>query len=176
MLGFTMTRLAPRPQDPTPERGRPVRRGASRAGFTIVEVMLAASVLVFVIASSLTVIQSGMRAVDTARNMTLAGQICQSALEVLRLQNWTQISALPAESTVNINDVISSGAATPLDTALNAVAARFTCTRTITDPKINMRTIRIQVNWRGNDGRLHSLSANARYAKNGLNDYLYTSH
>lgn len=170
-----MIRLAPLRPDSAPAqaqaRGLPIR-----GGFTIVEVMLAASVLVFVIASSLTVIQYGMRAVDTARNMTLAGQICQSALEVLRLQNWAQISALPAESNVNITDVISSGTTTPLDSALNTVAARFTCTRTITDPKIHMRAITIQVTWRGNDGRLHSISAKARYAKNGLNDYLYTSH
>lgn len=170
-----MNRLASLRPDSASDRER--KRGPSiRDGFTIVEVMLAASVLVFVIASSLTVIQYGMRAVDTARNMTLAGQICQSALEVLRLQNWSQISALPAESTVNITDVISSGTTTPLDSALNTVAARFTCTRTITDPKINMRAITIHVNWRGNDGRLHSLSAKARYAKNGLNDYIYTSH
>ena len=73
---------------------------------------MAGTILAMVIASSLLVLQTGMRAVDTARNMTLAGQISQSALEVLRLQNWGQVSALPASSTVNIADTINSGTST----------------------------------------------------------------
>jgi type II secretory pathway pseudopilin PulG len=149
---------------------------ATKRGFTLFEVMLAACVLAMVIATSLTVVQTGMRAVDTARNMTLANQICQSAIEVLRLQNWSQISALPAVATVNIPSVISSGSSTTLDTTLNAFTGLFTCTRTVTEPKTNMRMITITVTWTGNDGRPHSVSSQARYAKNGLNDYIYVSH
>jgi hypothetical protein len=138
--------------------------------------MAAVVVLALVISTSLLVLQTGMRAVDTARNMTLAGQISQSALEVLRLQNWTQVSALPAFATVNINDTISAGTITALDTALNGVASRFTCTRTVSDPKPNMRVITVAVTWRGNDGRSHVVSSQSRYAKHGLNDYFYVSH
>lgn len=147
-----------------------------RQGFTLFEVMIAATILVLIISTSLTVLQTGMRAVDTARNMTLAGQISQSTLEVLRLQNWTQISALPATESVNISDAISSGNSTALDAALSSVTSRFTCTRTISETKTNMRLITVAVSWRGNDGRAHSLSSQARYAKNGLNDYIYISH
>jgi type II secretory pathway pseudopilin PulG len=149
---------------------------ATKRGFTLFEVMLAACVLALVIATSLTVVQTGMRAVDTARNTTLANQICQSAIEVLRLQNWSQISALPAVATVNIPSVISSGSSSSLDATLNAFTGLFTCTRTITEPKTNMRSITITVTWTGNDGRPHSVSSQARYAKNGLNDYIYVSH
>jgi Tfp pilus assembly protein PilV len=158
------------------------RSGSSRAarrapaGFTIFEVMMAATILVLVIATSLTVLQTGMRAVDTARNMTLAGQISQSALEVMRLQNWTQITALPASTDITISDVISSGSSTTLDSTLTSVANRFTCTRTITAPKTNMRLITVTVSWHGNDGRPHSISSQARYSKDGLNDYIYISH
>jgi Tfp pilus assembly protein PilV len=151
------------------------RNGAS-AGFGILEVMVSATILILVIATSLTVLQTGMRAVDTARNMTLAGQISQSALEALRLLNWQQISALATYAPVTASEVISSGSSTALDTALNSVAGRFTCTRTVTDPKANMRLITITVSWRGNDGRAHSITSQARYAKNGLNDYIYVSH
>jgi hypothetical protein len=151
------------------------RRMRQRA-FSIFEVMMSATILVLVISSSLVVLQTGMRAVDTARNMTLASQISQSALEVLRLQNWAQISALPASSTVNISEAISSGSTTVLDTTLTAITARFTCTQVVTDPKTNMRLITITVGWRGNDGRTHALSSQARYGRNGLNDYFYTSH
>jgi hypothetical protein len=148
----------------------------TRAGLTILEVMMAATILVMVIATSLTVLQSGMRAVDTARNMTLAGQIGQSELEVLRLKNWVQILALPAFANVNISDAISSGTATALDVSLNQMTQRFGCTRTVTEPKTNMRVITIEVSWHGNDGRLHAVATQARYAHNGLNDYIYVAH
>ncbi|MDO8540546.1 MAG: hypothetical protein Q7S40_08945 [Opitutaceae bacterium] len=151
-------------------------RAALQRGFTIFEVTVSATILVLVIATSLTVLQTGMRAVDTARNMTLAGQISQSVLEVLRLQNWSQISVLPASATINIGDAISSGNVTALDVALNTVTSRFTCTRTISSPKTDMRLISVTVSWRGNDGRFHSVSSQARYAKKGLNDYIYISH
>ena len=165
----------------TPSLCSPTRIAAEgaiirRGGFTLFEVMIAATILVLIISTSLTVLQTGMRAVDTARNMTLAGQISQSTLEVLRLQNWTQISALPATETVNISDVISSGNSTALDAALSSVTSRFACTRTVSQTKTNMRLITVTVSWRGNDGRPHSLSSQARYSKNGLNDYIYVSH
>jgi hypothetical protein len=147
-----------------------------RAGFTILEVAAAATILALVISTSLTVLQRGMCAVDTARNMTLASQIAQSELEVLRLQNWPQIVALPATAVVNISDAISSGNVTALDATLNTMTSRFTCTRTVSDPKPNMRLITITATWHGNDARFHSVLAQTRYAKNGLNDYIYISH
>lgn len=163
------------PTSTPPSRRRASSPGRRRA-FTILEVALSATILALVIATSLTVLQTGMRAVDTARNTTLAGQISQSVLEVLRLQNWTRISALPSFATVNIRDAISSGTSTTLDATLNTVMSRFTCTRTVSDPKTNMRLITVTVSWRGNDGRFHTVSSQARYARKGLNDYIYISH
>lgn len=139
---------------------------------------MAASVLVLGIATSITTLQYGMRAVDTARNMTLAGQIMQSEMEILRLQNWTQISALDASATVDPNASISSGSATALDTTLNAIASRFTCTRSVSDisGRANIKLITLTVVWFGVDGRRHSLTYQTRYAKNGLSDYFYVAH
>jgi prepilin-type N-terminal cleavage/methylation domain-containing protein len=158
------------------QTARGCARAADRRGFTIIEVMAAATILVLVISTSLVVLQRGMRAVDTARNMTLASQISQSELEVLRLQNWPQIAALPAFAVVNISDAISSGVSSTLDETLNAMTSRFTCTRTVTDPKANMRLITVNVTWQGNDGRSHSITAESRYSRNGINDYIYISH
>jgi Tfp pilus assembly protein PilV len=160
----------------------PSRFGLSRrarpAGFTIVEVMMAAMVLVFGIATSLTALQYGMRAVDTARNMTLASQIMQSEMEILRLQNWTQISALPASATVDPTLTITSGTSTTLDATLTAIASRFTVTRTVADiaGRSNIKLITLTVAWSGIDGRAHSLQYQTRYAKSGLSDYFYVAH
>jgi len=139
---------------------------------------MAAIVMVLGIVTSLTTLQFGMRSVDTARNMTLASQILQSELEILRLQNWTQISALPASATVNPATSISSGSSSTLDTMLNTIASRFTCTRTVAaiSGRADIKLITLDVSWLGVDGRSHNVTYQTRYAKNGLSDYFYVAH
>lgn len=162
----------------------PSRRSRS-AGFTILEVTMATFILAFGIATSLTAIQYGMRQVDTARSMTLAGQIVQSEIEILRLQNWAQIVALQnaqtsatTPTTIDATTTITAGTSTTLDTRLAAIASRFVCTRLIEDisGRANIKRISLQVAWQGIDGRLHNLSFQTRYARNGLSDYFYVAH
>lgn len=146
---------------------------------------MATFVLALGIATSLTALQYGMRQVDTARNMTLAGQIMQSSMEILRLQNWSQISALQTAqasattpSTVDPAATITSGSSTTLDATLTTIANRFTCTRLIENVsgKTDMKRITLNVTWNGIDGRAHALTFQTRYAKNGLSDYFYVAH
>lgn len=151
-------------------------RRSTQAGFTIFEVMMASIIMVLGITTSLTTITYGMRAIDTARNSTLAAQIMQSEMENIRLLNWAQLTALPASETVNISSVISSGSSTALDAKLNTIISKFTCARTITTPKTNMREITLTVSWTGKDGRSHSNSYVTRYCKDGLYDFYYTAH
>lgn len=168
----------------TVPRSRPSRM-SSTSGFTILEVAMASFVLALGIVTSITALQFGMRQVDTARNMTLAGQIMQSEMEILRLQNWAQIDALQAAqspstspATIDPATSITSGSATPLDATLTTIANRFACTRYVEDVsgKPNMKRITLNVSWNGVDGRPHALRFETRYAKNGLSDYFYVAH
>ena len=152
------------------------RTRKTQTGFTIVEVMIAAIIMVLGITTSLTTLTFGMRAIDTARNSTLAAQIMQSEMENIRLLNWAQLTALPASETVNISSIISSGSSTTLDATLNNIISKFTCTRTITTPKSNMREITLTVSKNGQDGRAHSNRYITRYCKDGLYDFYYTAH
>lgn len=139
---------------------------------------MAVGVLALAIATSLTTLEFGMHEVDTARNMTLAAQIMQSEIEIIRLQNWAQITAMPATATIDPSTTISSGSTSTLDTMLNTIASRFTCTRTVADVsgRTNIKLITLNVVWQGIDHRSHSLTYSTRYAKDGLSDYLYVSH
>lgn len=159
------------------------RRARRTSGFTILEVMMSAFVLALGIATSITTLQYGMRMVDTARNTTLAGQIMQSEMEVLRLQNWAQIVALqtaqvPANTPQTTSNSITTGTLTNLDAILTRIATNFVCTRLIEDisGKADMKLITLRVTWTGVDGRPHQLSFQTRYAKNGLSDYFYVAH
>jgi type II secretory pathway pseudopilin PulG len=143
------------------------RTGRRRvAAFTILEVTVATIVLVFAITSSITVMQSGFQALDTARNLTTAGQIMENEMESLRLKNWTQIQALQDAG----NNTVAP------NSNLGAAATRFICTRTISDFKTDMKQITLTTSWNGTDGRPHTVSYLTRYGKNGLNDYYYTVH
>jgi hypothetical protein len=128
--------------------------------------MVAAIVLVFAITSSATVMQRGFQALDTARNLTIAGQIMENEMESLRLKNWNQIQALENPG----NTAVAP------DPSLGAAAQRFTCTYNISDLKTDMKQITVTATWNGVDGRPHTVSYLTRYGKDGLNDYYYTTH
>lgn len=146
---------------------------------------MAAAVLALGLATTLTTLSYGLRSIDTARNMTLASQIIQSEIEIMRLQNWSQIVALQSAqasattpTTIDPTTTITSGSATSLDTQLTNIASKFTCTRLIADisGRSNIKTITLRVTWTGLDERSHTLAYQMRYAKNGLSDYFYVAH
>ncbi len=138
----------------------------SRA-FTLAEVMVASVVLIFGIVSAIGAMQAGLKATDRARNLATATQLLQSEMERIRLKSWTQLEALQSAA--------ATATFTP-DASAGGAAARFTCTRQISDLKADMKEITLTAEWRGYDGRPQTTRLITRYAKNGLNDYISTAH
>lgn len=147
-------------------------------GFTIIEVAMATFVMAFGIATSIIALQTGFRAIDVARDQTLASQIMQSEIERLRLWPWNKttpasvvdsIVELPGSEAVSLTSTFSSN---------SSVAGRFSVTRTVTndpaDTSRNVRYITIAVTWKSYDGRSHTRNFTTMYAKDGLYDYYYT--
>jgi hypothetical protein len=153
---------------------RPGQRRAS-AGFTIVEVAVAAFVLVFSLTSTIVALQTGYKSLDVSRGVTLASQIAQSEIERIRLLNWSGtggISELPAEATVDVGSIFTQDP---------AVASRFTVIRQVSavpgDTRTNadqLKQITITVTWKTIDGMTHSRVFKTLYSKNGLYDYFHT--
>ena len=154
------------------------RNSGRRGGFTILEVATAASVLALALATSLTVLQMGFRALDTARSTTLAGQILQSVMEDLRMLPWdatspqSSISALQATNNNVPGNISLNASFTGGDPAATAIINRFTLKRNITDIDSVMKQIELTATWTGIDGRSHSLNALSYYGKQGLYDYI----
>jgi Tfp pilus assembly protein PilV len=132
--------------------------------FTIVEVMVASTVLIFGIVTAITTSQRGLQALDTARNLTAASQVMQSEMERIRLLNWSQLEALQQSGDTAVKTDATTG------------LARLTCTRAIDTMKTDMKQITLTAVWRGYDGREHTARLITRYGKSGLNDYFYTTH
>lgn len=128
--------------------------------------MIAAVILALGVTTAITVLQSGLQAIDTARNTTAAAQLMQNEMERLRLKSWSQLQ-----------DVVTTGDTTvAVPSNLISGGAKFTCIREITDLKDDMKQITLTSSWRGYDGRTHSARLITRYGKTGLYDYFYTAH
>ncbi len=140
------------------------------------EVAMAAVVMGLGISTSIIAMQTGFKALDVARDTTIASQILQSEMERLRLMAWNNpsttavdsICELPASATVDLSTMFSSA---------TEFTSKFTVTRTVesdsTRPS-DVRYITIAVRWRSYDGRTHNRTFRSMYAKNGLYDYYYT--
>ena len=139
---------------------------------------MATFVMAFGISTSIIALQMGFRAIDVARDETLASQIMQSEIERLRLWPWSK--STPASVVDSITELPSSEAVSLASTfASNTkVTNRFSVTRTVAndpaEPTRNVRYITIAVSWKGYDGRSHTRTFTTMYAKDGLYDYYYT--
>lgn len=142
---------------------------SSSAGFTLVEVMTAAVVLIMVFLSSLSAIQQCFTISAMQRDITLAGQIAQSKVEDLRLKPWSSLS-------------VASG---PFDVATfglesDAVKlARFTGTCSVvgdTGRTDSFARVTVTVRWSDTTGSTKSRSYETLIGKSGLSDYFVTTH
>ncbi len=150
-----------------------------RAGFTIVEVAMAATIMALVISSSILVLQSGFKALDNARKTTLAAQIIQSEMERIRMLSWTRVQALMAEPPqIDLATIFPQTTETERKVLAQMQGTNgFTATRTITplgDFANEVIQITIFITWRGLDGITHERSSSTRYCKDGLYAYYYT--
>lgn len=130
--------------------------------------MIAASVMALAISTSITTMQSAFLALDSARNITFAGQVIQGELERMRLKNWTEVvAAYPATT--------QPARLTTDDTVMRALGSRFRLTYEA-DAGADLKEIKIIVSWNGYDGRPQSRYYKTYYGRNGLFDYFYNSY
>lgn len=160
------------------DTSQPLPPSRAPRGFTIVEVMVATFVMAFAISSAILVMQSGFRALDTARKTTLAAQIMQSEMERMRMLSWSRVQALvsPNPATIDIATIFPQNTAAEKK-ILAEMERGFTRQRTATyvaGSGDQMIDIGITITWRGVDGVAHKRTSSTRYCKNGLYNYYYT--
>ena len=131
---------------------------------------MAAIVMAFAITTSITTMQRGFLALDTARNISTAGQIMQSEFEKMRLKSWTENTGPGGRLVTGLVTIDPSYTANP------AVGNRFTLNRTVSDVHTDlMKTVTLTISWKSYDGRPLSSSYTTYYGKNGLYDYFYNT-
>lgn len=160
-------------------RSNPGTRVPSRpatAGFTIVEVAMAAFVMALGIATSIVAMQSGFKQIDVARGTTLASQIIQSEMERLRMMPWSKTDTSAVDSIAELPETETFDGATYFTSSADVVG-RYEITRRVADDPDRTgeaRNITVSVRWQSYDNRWHQRSFTALYVRNGLYDYYYT--
>ena len=140
---------------------------------------MATFVMIFGISSAILVMQSGFRALDTARKSTLAAQIMQSEMERIRMLSWTRIQNLAADSAVDPRIDFSTIFPRNTETEekmFQQITNTFTATRSMTplaDYAGEIYKIDVLITWTGIDGTAHRRSSSTQYCKDGLYAYYY---
>lgn len=152
---------------------KPVR--ARQQAFTFAEVMVATAVVALGIVGMIQAVVTGSEMLDLARKQTIATQIIHGQLDAIRLRTWEQVSGLDATRTVKVDASDNGGNQSTnvsegfvFGTNLPALSKNFSCKRTITTVRPDMKQVTYTVTWKSGTGRTYSRSGSTYFGKNGL--------
>lgn len=152
---------------------------SGQRAFTILEVLIAAFVLLTAIGSSLYALGRGFASLDSARCISYASQIMQSEFEKMRLTQWGNGTTGAGSGTTGVTAYPTTSTNVPIDATYftaGDVGSRMTMTRVASnavghtsDKEVIM--IKLTITWTTRDRRTLSRSYVTYYGKNGLYDY-----
>ena len=150
-----------------------VRNKALQRGSTIAEVVVATTLLVFVIGSSLSGLTAGLGYSRHARMVTMAGQITQSVMEQLRLNNYSRINSYAAQSQpVDFTSIISAdNFSSSFTTGMN-VRVYFTTQVSSATGMLGKTQVQVTTTWPEN-GVSYTRKSITIFTEKGLSDYIY---
>lgn len=140
---------------------------------TIAEVMIAATLLSFIVLGAVAAIGRGMNVVNHARMITLSSQVLQSAIEDMRLKNYAQISAYAAQAQpVNLTSTITTELLASDFTRTMTLEARFTTVHASSTAEVGLTSLELTLRWT-EAGVPFTRSARTSFSEKGLSDYIY---
>ena len=140
---------------------------------TILEVLIAAVLLTFVVLGALGAISRGMILANHARMITLASQVLQSAVEDLRLKNYSNLKAYAAQSQPrDFTSFITSERLNSTFTSTMALTANFTTVYSSTPTRNGKISVLFTLTWRESNGNFNR-TALTYFSEMGLSDYIY---
>jgi type II secretory pathway pseudopilin PulG len=137
------------------------------------EVLIATTLVVLAIGSSLSALSAGIGYMRHARMTTLANQVTQSAMEELRLANYATIATHAAQSQpVSFNHVITANNFASNFTAGMTVQAAFTTLTASAPGTLGKTRLTITTTWTEN-GVTYTRRTSSIFTEKGLSDYIY---
>lgn len=140
---------------------------------TISEVLIAAVLLGFVVMTSLTALSQAYGFTRHARMVTLAGQIVQSAMEDLRLRNFSELKTYAAQSQpVNFASLLASERFASNFTTGFTMNGQFTTLVASTPGQLGKISVTLNIAW-VEQGTTFNRSLTTYFGEKGLSDYFY---
>lgn len=133
--------------------------------------MVATAVVTLGLVGMIQAVVSCSEMLDLAKKQTVANQIIHGQLNNIRLSNWTEIGLLAASTTVSVDaadQTANNAAGFIFGSSLPGVSKNFTCTRTISTVRTDLKQVTYSVTWRGNTGRTYTRTGSTYVGKNGL--------
>jgi len=154
-------------------RPRATPRLRDSRAMTILEVMIAATLLTFVVLGTLASVSRAMLLMNHARRLTLVSQVLQSKVEDLRLKNYAQISAYAAQSQpVDFTSSITGDLLDSNFTSTMTMQATFSTTYASSSSQVGLTSVVVTLNW--TEGvNAFSRSSRTSFCEKGLSDYIY---
>ncbi len=148
-------------------------RARARRGMTLAEVMVAATLLGFVIMTSLVALSQAYGLTRHARMTTLAGQIVQSVMEDLRLRNFSILKTYAAQTQpVDFSSTLATERFTSNFTQGFSLSATFTTLVASTAGTPGKISVTLTVSWT-EQGTAYSRRLITYFGEQGLSDYFY---
>jgi Tfp pilus assembly protein PilV len=142
-------------------------------GMTLVEVVIASCLLAFVVLGSVSALSAGFGYILHARMTTLSTQITQSAMEQMRLSNYSSIIAYAAQrQPVSFDSIVSADNFSSGFTTSVQVSANFTTLVTSATGVLGETRVAITTTWTEN-GVGYSAKTTTLFTEKGLSDYIY---
>ncbi len=137
------------------------------------EVLIAATLLSFVVLGAVASVSRGMNLTNHARMITLASQVLQSSVEDLRLKNYAVIQAYAAAAQpVDFTSSINTELLGSEFTRTMSLQARFTTLHPSSATELGLTALEITLTWQ-EAGVPFTRSARTYFAEKGLSDYIY---
>ena len=139
----------------------------------MIEVLIASTLLVFTIGSAISALSAGLGYARHARMTTLANQITQSAMEQLRLANYSTISTYAAQAQpVSFDDIIALDNFASGFTAGMSVQVHFTTLAASGPGALGKTQLTITTTWPEN-GVTYARKTTSIFTEKGMSDYIY---
>lgn len=146
----------------------------SRAGFTIVEVLLGCGVLVIMGVSLYTGFTFGLQQIRSAQENIRATQILEEKMELARLLNWNQVANFAGYIPTNFEEAYYSTSVTNVPAGAVVYYGTVLVTNApVTETYSNdLRMIQVTVNWT-NYNRPHTRTMSTFVSQYGMQNYVY---
>lgn len=135
---------------------------ASKKGYSLVEVIVAAGIFAMVIAGGIAGVRMGFQIVENSRHYTRISQILQSEVESLRVLSWKELKELAPTVEVKIDPKFSTSA-----------YDAYTVRREIYSESSSLRRIEMIVEYENRTGKAITLKYMTFFTQGGVNDYYY---